>query len=283
MTTQQQTTNSDFFVPIKFKTSVQLKSNELGSNIEEIIYTKLKNNLENMCSKHGYIKKDSIKIIKRSMGHIKIAHFNGNIEYDLQCVAEICNPAQGSIIKCKVKAKNSLGLLAEGFYNNIPIIQVIVPKISAGIQSEINIDTINVGDEINIEVCGKKYILYDKYISIIGKAIKDKTQYIKNIVDTNENDDDINENDKNIADDIPIFEDDKSDLVTAVTAGDEDEDETIEGEENEELDEEDEEDEDDDENDDEQEGGDEFEEFDTGFDDGDVDADFGGTFEEYEN
>lgn len=271
MTTVVQTANSDFFVPIKFNTSIQLKSNELGPNIEEIIYKKLKNNLENMCSKHGYIKKDSIKIIKRSMGHVKIAHFNGNIEYDLQCVAEICNPAQGSIIKCKVKAKNHLGLLAEGFYNNIPIIQVIVPKISAGIQSEINIDTVHIGDEINIEVCGKKYILYDKYISIIGKAIKDKSQFIKNIVDTNENDDDIIETDKAL-DDIPIFEDDKSELNTAVTGLDDDEEEVVDGDENDEI----EDDEDDDIDDDEQEGivEDEFEDLDGGFDEGDIDGGF---------
>lgn len=172
--------SADLFVPIKFRTSVQLKPNEIGSNIEEIILHKLKNSLENMCSKHGYIKQNSIKIIKRSIGHIKIPHFNGQIVYELQCVAEICNPAQGSIIKCRVKAKNSLGLLAEGFYDNVPILEIIIPKISAGIQSEVNIDTINIGDDINIEVCGKKLLLYDKHISIIGKVIKDKTQNVKN-------------------------------------------------------------------------------------------------------
>lgn len=176
MAATEQITSSELFIPIKFNTSVQLKPNELGPNIEEIIYTKLRQNLENMCSKHGYIKKNSIKIIKRSIGHLKQQHFNGNISYDLQCIAEICNPAQGSIIKCKVKAKNSMGLLAEGFYGDIPILQVIVPKISAGIQSEININNVNVGDEINIEVCGKKFMLYEKYISIIGKAVKDRGQ-----------------------------------------------------------------------------------------------------------
>jgi DNA-directed RNA polymerase subunit E'/Rpb7 len=56
-------TSSELFIPIKFTTNIQLKPNELGKNLDEIIYTKLKNNLENMCSKHGYIKKNSIKII----------------------------------------------------------------------------------------------------------------------------------------------------------------------------------------------------------------------------
>lgn len=180
---QQMASSTDLFIPVKFNTSIQLKPNELGPNIEEIINTKLKINLENMCSKHGYIRKNSIKIIKRSAGQIKVAHFNGNIAYDIYCVAEICNPAQGSIIKCRVKAKNSLGLLANGFYDNVPILEIIVPKISAGIQSEINIETVNIGDEISIEVVGKKFQLYDKHISIIGKAIKERNeQIINNII-----------------------------------------------------------------------------------------------------
>jgi DNA-directed RNA polymerase subunit E'/Rpb7 len=231
--------SSDLFIPVKFHTSVQLKPNELGPNIEEIIYTKLKNNLENMCSKHGFIRKGSIKIIKRSAGLIKVAHFNGNIAYDLYCVAEICNPAQGSIIKCRVKAKNSLGLLANGFYDNMPILEIIVPKISAGIQSEINIDTVNIGDEISIEVVGKKFQLYDKHISIIGKAMKEKgKQIIKNVVDGDEEGDAENENN----DGLPAF-DDKADLIIGIADGTEQDDEFEEEMPDDEVDEEDEEEE----------------------------------------
>jgi len=174
--------SSELFIPIKFRTTVTIKPNELDNNFENTILTKLKKNYENVCSKYGYIKNNSIKIIKRTIGIIKNQHFNGNISFDLVCIAEICNPIQGSIIKCKVKAKNSLGLLAEGYYDKIPILEIIIPKISAGIQSEINIDTINIGQEIKIEVCGKKYQLFDKYISIIGRAIKNKEEFIKTAI-----------------------------------------------------------------------------------------------------
>lgn len=201
--------NSELFIPIKFNTSVQLKPNEIGINIEDIIYTKLKNNLENMCSKHGYIKKGSIKIIKRSLGQLKIAHFNGNLAYDLQCSAEICNPAEKSIIKCKVKAKNSMGLLAEGYYDNEPILQVIVPKISAGFKSDVNLDEIKIGENINIEVCGKKFLLYDKYISIIGRVIKDKEEHIENIIDVESDVDEEQEDNNDIIDNFTDIDDEK--------------------------------------------------------------------------
>jgi DNA-directed RNA polymerase subunit E'/Rpb7 len=184
---------TELFIPIKFRTTIILTPSEINKDFETTILTKLKINYENICSKYGYIKKDTIKIIKRSVGQLKKEHFNANMYFDIICIAEICNPAQGSIIKCKVKAKNSLGILAEGYYDNIPILQIIIPKISAGIQSEIDIDTIKIDDEIKIEVCGKKYQLFDKHISIIGKAIKSKPEYIKNAIITDNADDEDNE------------------------------------------------------------------------------------------
>jgi hypothetical protein len=179
---------SKMFMPIKFNTTIILTPNELNKTFENTILTKIKSTLENSCSKHGYIKKDSIKIIKRSPGYIKESHFNGNIAYDLNCIAEICNPAQDSIVKCIVKAKNNLGLLAIGKYEDMAILEVIIPKITSGILSDVNIDNINIGDEINVIVCGKKFTLYDKMISIIGRIIKDKNNDDINVIEEDEDD-----------------------------------------------------------------------------------------------
>jgi DNA-directed RNA polymerase subunit E'/Rpb7 len=179
---------SKMFLPIKFNTTIILTPNELNKTFENTILSKIKATLENSCSKHGYIKTDSIKIIKRSPGYIKESHFNGNIAYDLNCIAEICNPAQDSIVKCIVKAKNNLGLLAIGKYEDMAILEVIIPKITSGILSDVNIDNINIGDEINVIVCGKKFTLYDKMISIIGKIIKDKNSDDISAIEEDEDD-----------------------------------------------------------------------------------------------
>jgi len=172
--------SSDLFIPIKFKTNVILKPNEFDSNFETTIIKKIKLNYENICSKYGYIKQNSIKLVKRSVGVFTNQHFNSNAKFSVICIAEICNPVQGSIIKCRVKNVNKMGVLAEGFYDKIPILEIIIPTNSAGIKSEINLDTLVKGQEIKIEVCGKKYQLFDKYISIIGRAIKNKDENIKN-------------------------------------------------------------------------------------------------------
>jgi len=170
---------SKMFMPIKFNTTIILTPKELNKNFDATILTKVKTTLENNCSKHGYIKKDSIKVIKRSIGYCKESHLNGNIAYDLSCIAEICNPTQDSIIKCVIKAKNNLGLRAIGSYNDMSILEVIIPRITSGIQSEVNIDDVNIGDTVNVQVCGKKFTLYDKMISIVGKIIKDKEEKIE--------------------------------------------------------------------------------------------------------
>jgi hypothetical protein len=224
---------SKMFMPIKFNTTIILTPNELNKNFEATIITKIKATLENSCSKHGYIKRDSIKIIKRSPGYIKEAHFNGNIAYDLNCIAEICNPAQDSIIKCVVKAKNNLGLLAIGKYEEMAILEVIIPKITSGILSDVNIDNINIGDEVNVIVCGKKFTLYDKMISIIGRIIKDKVSDDISVIEEDEDDspsiDDedadaaMDEQDLYGADDLLNGDDDLYDDAEAAEAEEDDE------------------------------------------------------------
>ena len=202
--------SSDLFIPIKFKTNVIILPNELDLDFEKTILKKIKENYENICSKYGYIKNNSIKIIKRSIGLVKNQHFNGNTNFCVLCQAEICNPIQGSIIKCKVKNINKMGVLAEGYYDNIPILEIIIPLNSAGIKSEINLETLVKGQEIKIEVCGKKYQLFDKHISIIGRAIKNKEEFIRNEIKADDDDDEVNpKTEEN--DDFDVYEDEIED------------------------------------------------------------------------
>ena len=216
---------SKMFMPIKFNTTIILMPNELNKTFETTILQKIKSTLENSCSKHGYIKKDSIKVIKRSPGYIKEAHFNGNIAYDLNCIAEICNPAQDSMVKCIVKAKNNLGLLAIGKYEDMAILEVIIPKITSGILSDVNIDNINIGDEINVIVCGKKFTLYDKMISIIGRIIKDKVDDDISVIEEVEDDspsiddeeeDNLSYVDDDLMDDNDVYEEEDEDEIDNV-------------------------------------------------------------------
>jgi DNA-directed RNA polymerase subunit E'/Rpb7 len=236
--------STDLFTPIKFITNIYIKPSDITNDYNDLFIKKLKNDLEGICTKHGYIKKDSIKIIKRSIGTVIRQHFNGNMLYELNCSADICNPVIGSIAKCKIKNKNTMGLLAQGFYNDVPVLEIIIPKISAGIKSEIDLDTLNIGDEILIEVCGKKFVLYDKFISIIGRVIKSKAENINN---------------KILDDDDDELEDDTNDIIDGFDDIDEN---LVEEDDDEDDDDDDDEDDDDDDEDDKKSEEDEEEELD---------------------
>lgn len=167
----------DIFVPIRFRTSIQLTPSDLIADFEHVILSRVKSSLEGVCSRYGYIRPDSIIIVKRSAGAFIKQHFNGHIKFDMICKAEVCNPAVGSIFQAIVKNKNALGIHAESDVmidgQPYPVLDIIIPKRSAGITSNVNLEELNIGDVVNVEVLGKRYQLHDKKISIIGRAVRD--------------------------------------------------------------------------------------------------------------
>lgn len=162
------------FIPVRFKTSVQLAPTELTDEFDVVILQKLQKSLEGVCSRHGYIKTNSIEIVKRSMGKLMKQHFNGYIQFSVICRGEVCNPAKDTVVEAKVVNKNALGLLAESYVDDgdVPVLDIIVPKKTAGIVSEINSDDISIGDNIHVMIIGKRFQLNDTKISVIGKVVR---------------------------------------------------------------------------------------------------------------
>lgn len=163
-------------MPIKFKTTIQLNPSELDEHFEEHIIEKLQKQYEGVCSRYGFIKPGSIQIVERSLGQLMKPHFNGHIRFELSVIAEVCNPAEGMIITATVKNKNQLGILAESVLHmeggkKYPVLDIIIPKKTAGISSEIGLENLDVGDNIYVEILGKRYQLNDKKISIIGRGV----------------------------------------------------------------------------------------------------------------
>lgn len=168
------------FFPIRFKTSVHLTPMELTVDFEDTLLQKLRKNLEGICSRHGYIKPSTLEIVRRSGGQFVKQHFNGHIRFDVVCRAEVCNPPQNTIVEAIVKNKNELGVHAESSLKmgdqELSVLDIIIPKKAAGIQSEIDLSELNPGDRIYVEVLGKRFQLNDRKISIIGRGTRNKKQ-----------------------------------------------------------------------------------------------------------
>lgn len=165
----------NLFIPARFKTSIQLapvELAELGVSFEKTLLDKLKATHEKVCTRFGYVRTDSLRIVKRSAGNFIKQHFNGYIKFELICRAEVCNPVKGNVYEAVVRNKNALGVHAEAVVDGIAVLDIIIPKRAAGIQSEIVLDEVQADDVIYVKVLCKKYQLNDRFISIIGSAVK---------------------------------------------------------------------------------------------------------------
>lgn len=134
-------------------------NNKINNHIEEL----LKNKVEEKCIAEGYVKKDTVQILKKSIGSLKGSQFNGYINYELKYKAQICSPKNGSTIKCKVKlVNNKLGVLG----SNGPLTIIVAKQLH---NNPDLLDEINIDDIIEIKVIETKYSLNDKEIKIIAK------------------------------------------------------------------------------------------------------------------
>lgn len=175
------------FVPIKFKTCVYLSASELDARYQDRILDKLRASYEGVCSKFGFIKPGSLNVLKKSQGKFVKEYFNGHVRFDIHCYGESCNPVKGTVVSAVIKNKNQLGLLAEStMADGTPILDIIIPIKSAGIISQLDLEPLQIGDVISVEVMGKKYQIHDKKISIIGRAISSDKEDVVPVLEEEE-------------------------------------------------------------------------------------------------
>jgi DNA-directed RNA polymerase subunit E'/Rpb7 len=145
-----------------------------NTTIDDAVLHKMKDKYENKVSKYGYIKE--LTIIKRSGGIAMKEHFNSSFQFRAVCCALICNPSIDTILKAVIVSSNNAGFKGEVKDNDKVIIDVIIPKLTAGIKHEINndkVEQLNNGEEVFIKICRKRYHYNDTKIVVIGILVND--------------------------------------------------------------------------------------------------------------
>lgn len=163
-------TNEHIFIRMQLCEKIKLEPAFISSSYKDEVLKRLKAKVEGICTKHGYIRPDSVDIYKVCSGRIELIGLNGSTVFDVYFWADVCNPLLGSILKCRVSNINKFGILVEA--GNI--IEAIVAKNSVSIQSDVDLEKIRIGDDVMIEVVGKKYELNDKKISLIARIVRNK-------------------------------------------------------------------------------------------------------------
>lgn len=153
------------FYPQVIQLRETIKPFELKEHdIDRILLRKIKKKIGNKCIRQGYVDENSVRILTRSIGKINTSHFNGEVYFNIKCEVNICLPAEGDKIKCKVIGKNRAGICCV----NRPI-QIIIPN--AHIEDKSLIDKLNKDDEIIIEITRVHWELDQKTVDAIGRFV----------------------------------------------------------------------------------------------------------------
>ncbi len=163
--------SNNIFTTNILNTVIQLLPGEFNNSIDDILLEKLKNKVEGKCDKNGYIKPDSVSIIRRSMGKVLQGHFNGSCSYRISYKVDICNPVEGMMVKAIVRNINKMGLFCE-LHDVEPSPLTIILAKQHHLKNE-SFEKIKINDVINIEIIGIKFNYNDTQISCIGRLSSD--------------------------------------------------------------------------------------------------------------
>lgn len=146
-----------------------LKANEIpdSRNIDEILLNKIKDKMGDKCIQTGYVKKDSIKILERSIGKINSAHFNGAIHYYINVGYQLCVPTINTEVYAKVIGKNQAGILCV----NEPLHIMLSPET----QNDTDIyNHIEKNDIILVKILRYKIMLDHDHIRVLAQFVNKK-------------------------------------------------------------------------------------------------------------
>ena len=138
----------------------------VGSNVETTIKNTISNKVEGRCIVEGYVKPESVHIIKFSSGTLASKY----IEFDVVFECSICCPVEGMRICCYAKNITQAGIRAFTSLDEkkSPVI-IYVSRDHHSSNSYFN--SVNEKDFICIRVIGQRFELNDKQVSVIGELV----------------------------------------------------------------------------------------------------------------
>lgn len=178
---QQQQGVAGLFVRSLLRDTILLKPQHVGSNYREVLQHRLRSQFEGVCSRHGYVLPGSVVVHRVAPGQVEAISLNGDVRYDVQYYASVCNPAIGTVVGARVVNSNRFGVLAQSGVQHadgefLPVLECIVTRqVLGGMASEVDLDDLVPGREVWVEILGKKFELNDVKVSIVGRAVTAET------------------------------------------------------------------------------------------------------------
>ena len=152
-----------------FEEKVSLTPMDIRAEItsfDDILLKKLKASLEARCSKHGFVLRDSLQIVSRSLGMFEKGRFTGDAIFWIKAQGRVYNPPEGFQIEGEVIRKNKMGL----YLIVEDAIRIMVPRdLHIG---SVDFDKVEMGDRILVEIKKSRFQINDSHILSIGQFLR---------------------------------------------------------------------------------------------------------------
>jgi DNA-directed RNA polymerase subunit E'/Rpb7 len=150
---------------VVFEEKVSLSPLDIRGEItsfDDILLKKLKANLEGKCSKHGYVIRDSLQLLSRSLGMFEKGRFTGDALFWMKAQGKVYNPPDGFQIEGEVIRKNKMGI----YVSYKDAIRVIIPRdLHIGDEA---FESIEIGEKVEVEIKKSRFQVNDPYVLSVG-------------------------------------------------------------------------------------------------------------------
>ena len=145
---------------------VILLPQEIGENkTSKNLKQKIVNQMEGKCVQEGYIKHNSVNILRYSAGLVKTQY----IEFAVVFECKICNPTEGLILNDCVCTSVTKGGIHANIYDNNRNVPVTVYVHRDHFAENRTFQSIQKDDIFDIKVIGARFELNDPCVEIIGE------------------------------------------------------------------------------------------------------------------
>jgi DNA-directed RNA polymerase subunit E'/Rpb7 len=142
----------------------------VGKNIKQNLERIISKKTEGKCIAEGFIRPNSVKIIKYSSGVVN----NENIEFQTVFECMVCHPVEGMLVECETKTITKAGIHAEVIdeTGTVPITVFVARDHHF---TDRHFAEIKENMKIRVRVIGVRFELNDPNICVIGKYMEQKS------------------------------------------------------------------------------------------------------------
>ena len=154
-------------------TTLIINPKDINNDIDNVVKLKLKETVEGKSYEDGYIIKDSIRVIQRTIGKIVTNNKKSEIKYVIKYKASVVSPSENDEIEVTISSVNKMGVIGyiklnEGDTLEDSPLLVMIPK-EYFVNSTKQFNDLTVGQKMNVIVCGSRVKFNSKNIQVIAK------------------------------------------------------------------------------------------------------------------